>query len=126
MQKQLVDKREVLYALALATPVAILTAAAGLNVFHGAWASVAGASIGIWILAASGMVVNQYAVFDLERLAARHLGRLGVLGAAVLFCFFTYRTFFPSTSWALWLLLAIAAIALGLPWMLVRSSCCTV
>ncbi|CAO1942617.1 unnamed protein product [Urochloa humidicola] len=64
------------------------------------------------------MVINQYAVSDWERLVARHLGRLGVLGAAVLFCFFMYRAFFPSVSWAFWILLAIAAGALGLPWIL--------
>lgn len=120
--KQLVDKRDVLYALAFGAPVAMLTSAAGLHIFPGAWAWVAGASLGVWILASSGMVINQYALLDWERLIARHLGRLGVLGAAVLFCFFTYRAFFPSVSWALWVLLAIAVGALGLPWILVRSS----
>ncbi|CAL4960013.1 unnamed protein product [Urochloa decumbens] len=117
-EKELVDKREVLYALALGAPVGILTSVAGLHIFPGAWAWVAGASVGIWILAASGMVVNQYAVLDWERLVARHLGRLGVLGAAVLFCFFSYRAFFPTVSWGFWILLAIAARALGEPWIL--------
>ncbi|PUZ53535.1 hypothetical protein GQ55_5G059500 [Panicum hallii var. hallii] len=115
-EKKRIDKRAVLYGLALGAPVAILTSAAGLDTFHGAWAWVAGASVSVWIFAATGMVLNQYAVLDSERLAAWHLGRLGVLGAVVLFCFFAYRAFFPSALWALWILLSIAAVANGLLW----------
>ncbi|CAO2178583.1 unnamed protein product [Urochloa humidicola] len=92
------DKREVLYALVLGAPLAILTSAAGLHVIPDAWAWVASASVGMWILAASGTVLNQYSQLDCERLAARHLGQLGVLGAALLFCFFTCSVFFPSLA----------------------------
>lgn len=110
------------YALALGAPVAILTSAAGLHVFPDAWAWIAGGSLGVWILAAGGTVLNQYAQTGWERLAARHLGRLGVLGAAVLFSFFTHIVFFPSASWGFWLLLGIAAVILVIPWILVRSN----
>ena len=114
-----------LYGLALGAPLATLTAAAGLNMVTSAWAGVAGASASVWVLAASGMVLNQYAVLDCERLAARHLGRLGVLGAAALFCYFVYHAFFfPSSSWAFWLLLVIALVAHGLSWIFACSSYC--
>nr|XP_034597691.1 uncharacterized protein LOC117858683 [Setaria viridis] len=46
-EAKLIEKRQILYGLALAAPVPLLTSAAGLQLFPGAWAFVAGAGIAV-------------------------------------------------------------------------------
>ncbi|WVZ67839.1 hypothetical protein U9M48_016867 [Paspalum notatum var. saurae] len=95
---KLTDMRQVLYVLALGAPVSLLTSAVSLNLFKGDWAWVAGISGAVWILASAGLVLNQYGRLDLELFCARHLSRLGVLGAAVLMSFYIYLAYFPTQS----------------------------
>ncbi|CAO2195544.1 unnamed protein product [Urochloa humidicola] len=115
---KLIGKRQILYALALAAPVPLLTSAAGLKLFPGAWALVAGAGVAVWILATGGMVLNQYGRLNWEKLAARHLSHLGVLGAALVFIFYVYRAFFPSVPGALAFLISVAICSLCIPWVM--------
>ncbi|RCV28539.1 hypothetical protein SETIT_5G412300v2 [Setaria italica] len=115
-EAKLIEKRQILYGLALAAPVPLLTSAAGLQLFPGAWAFVAGAGIAVWIVTSCGMVLNQYGRLDWEKRAARALGRLGVLGAALMFSFYGYRAFFPSAPWGLVILIGAAVLGLGAPW----------
>jgi hypothetical protein len=116
-----IGKRQVLYAMALAAPVSILTSAAGLQLFAGNWIWVAGAGVAVWILATGGMLLNQFGQMDWEEIAGRHLGRLGVLGAVVLMSFYAYRAFFPAFPSALIFLVGLALVTVGIPWILVSS-----
>ncbi|CAO2196622.1 unnamed protein product [Urochloa humidicola] len=115
---KLIGKRQILYTLALAAPVPLLTSAAGLKLFPGAWAWVAGAGIAVWILASGGMVLNQYGRLKWEKLAARHLSHLGVLGAALVFSFYAYKAFFPSVPVGLVLLIGVAICIICIPWVM--------
>lgn len=55
IQANLIGKRQVLYTVALAAPVPLLTSAAALHLFPDGWAVVAGAGVFVWILASGGM-----------------------------------------------------------------------
>jgi hypothetical protein len=100
VQKELIDKRQIMYAMAVALPVSLLASAAGVHVFAGRGAWAAGAGVCVWTISTAGMVLNQYGKLNWELLAARHLNRVCLLGSAVLLSFNAFRAYFPSERWA--------------------------
>lgn len=114
MQAKLVGKRQVLYAIALGTPLVLLTSAASLNIFPSGYAKwIAGATVFVWLAVSAGMVANQYGTTHLELMAAINLSRIRMVGVCMLLCVYAFWAFFPSHNYLLWLLLACAAIFHG-------------
>lgn len=111
-QEKLTDKRQALFGVALAAPLALLTSAAGVQVFPSAFAPwIAGISAVLWIAVSCGLVMDLFGNTKLEFQLASCLSRLGVMGVTVLFCLFVFGAFFPSATVTMWALVA-SAVAL--------------
>lgn len=109
MQEKLSDKRQALFGVALAAPLALLTSAASVQVFpstFGPW--IAGISAVFWIVVSCGLVMDMFGKTKLEFQLASCLSRLGVMGVTVLFCLFVFGAFFPSATVGMWAVVALA------------------
>lgn len=61
LQAKLVDKRQVLFGIALGAPVVLLVPAVATNTFPAKYAPwIGGTSFFVWILVSVGVVANQY------------------------------------------------------------------
>jgi hypothetical protein len=112
MQEKLIDKRHALFGVALAALLALLTSAAGVQVFPSAFGPwIARIGVVFWIVVSCGLVMDLYGKTKLEFQLASCLSRLGMMGVMVLFCLFICGAFFPSATVTTWAMVA-SAVAL--------------
>lgn len=121
-QEKLAEKRQVIFGISLSTPIALLTTMKAGSVLppeHTAW--VGGVSATIWVLVNAGFMMSLYGKTQFELCAAQHLSRLGMLGLAILVCFYMYWWFFPSIEGLFWVLIGVAAFFHCMLWLV---GCC--